>query len=256
MKLIVLVVASLVSLLAAMNVGTVHPMHQDVVDADLVRAVDELDLSLLAAAAEGRTAYSASQMEMAEVLVAFNHGDVHGDVAPANNEDDSSDDEVEMGMGDNEKISYKAYCQHQKERKQHARDARSLPERNGPDWLRAMKAFGSAKRYTAAINDFALWLDNVPERAKAGVILEKLVVDYFQWYYDQVDYLGNQCNRGTTMRGIQSMFVKYWKHIYRTDFKLVAPAISDMCSMWEKVQPPVTKTEVSSTPSACLDEDT
>ena len=243
MKFSLLVVATLFTFMAAMNVNRFPSLD----DAALAEAVGQLDLSMLAAAAEGRTAYTASQMEMAEAMVALNPLEpVEVEVAEHADEDSSDDDEVEMGLGENEMNSFKAYRKHQAERKLKAREARSLPERHGPDWLRAMKHFKSAKRYIAAIDDLALWLDNIciPSRAKQGVLLEKLVVDYFQYYYDQVDYLGKQCNRGTTMRSIQSMMVKYWKHVYNSDFKLLAPAISDMCSMWEKIQPAVTKTEV------------
>ena len=226
-------------------------------DGNLVDAIGGLNLDMLAAAGSALENdahdYSFSQLNFldavglgparqAAVIEPINKA-IAGNDNNADEESSEDEEDIEMGMGDNEKMTHAAYRQLLKERKENGRAASSLPERHGTEWTRAMAHFGSAKRYQEAINDFALWMDGLSSNFQ-GVLVDKLVVDYFQWKYDNVDYLGNRCNRGTTMRSIQSMFVKYWKHVYNTDFKLAVPAISDFCSMWEKVQPPVTKTQV------------
>lgn len=194
---------------------------------------------------------SMSQLDGVAFLAGLGHGKTEGeeqlddDVDDNVDDDDEDDDDLETGLlNDQEKITQKEYLKGIADRRKLAKAATSLPERNGPEWERVMRCFASRKVYMEAIDDYALWLDERP--AMQGILLERAAEQYFDWKYTQVNYLGEKCNRGSSMRSIQSYFVKYWKFVYYSDFKMLCPVVSDLCSQWEKVQPPVKKTQVLS----------
>jgi hypothetical protein len=215
--------------------------------ASLVAKVGELNLSMLASAASsevhGENDFTASQMDLIGTIQQLNPGEEEVVESTSLLDDVSSCDEeedVEAGMGAMEHQSHKDYKKQQQERKQKAKVATSLPERHGSDWTGAMEYFKSSKRYSEAMDDFALWLD-CQSSSSQGVLLERLACNYFKWNN------GNRCNRGTTMRSLQSVFVKFWTYVYNKNFKQLAPQISDLISTWEKVQPAVKKSHVSYT---------
>jgi hypothetical protein len=107
-----------------------------------------------------------------------------------------------------------------------------------PEWIEFSESFASFDKYNKEVVLFLLFHEKQAECTEAALVPN--MMKYFKLSYrrqgdDSVASEEVTAKASTTLRGILSIYCKFWKYTQRGDLKVKAPLLLDLLAQWDKV---------------------